>query len=370
MFWLLLPILSVWDFHTLRFQVPVDRNPVPSPGAADIDPFWTQVLMPSETLHTFGLRTYSCRGEGWGPPSMGTPGATQKSYSSFTRSAKPHGTQPVCGFDQPWPVETSTVAKRSLYRAYKRACLHGLTWVRGRPMTPADFPPAVRRRALPHTPTSASLRTDPDPNLIRINSTQKKTRRLRLFSWNAGGMSQARLDELRLWLTEQSVEVAIIVETRWAYTGEWEDQRWQYIHSSPGQGGHGILCMISKQVCPATQLRWQAVIPGRLVHLQLRLRYRNIDVLACYQHVYDQTRNCLHLRKEWWQTFEQYLRALPTRNVLAIAGDFNCGITSLPTQIGSAGYRWDNHFVPSVLHPDHGQLMSIIRSFGLVGLNT
>ena len=137
---------------------------------------------------------------------------------------------------------------------------------------------------------------------------------------------------------EQAIDVAIIVETRWTYTSEWEDNKWCYVHSSPGPGGHGILCLVAKRLCPASQLRWQAVVPGRLIHLQLRLPQRNFDVLACYQHVYDQTRTCLQLRKEWWTTFEEYLRALPTRNVLAIAGDLNCGLPSLPTQIGHGGY--------------------------------
>ena len=183
-----------WVFLTFRQQVLADRNPVPSPGAVvTIEKHWFEDSMPRITLHDYGFKQNSCRGEGWDSSSMGFPGAKPQIASYAFNSAKPLGTQPVIGFDHDWHGEHTAVKKRSIHRAYKRACKQGVAWMRGRPLTPADFPAQVQHSARQHTdhqPRSSG----PDPNLIQLHNKQKRTRRLRLFSWNAGGMSPARLE--------------------------------------------------------------------------------------------------------------------------------------------------------------------------------
>ena len=113
------------------------------------------------------------------------------------------------------------------------------------------------------------------------NQRQCSKRRIQILSWNVGGLSQARLDEVPTWALEQQIGVVTLLETRWPWVSEWEDSRFLYIHSGvPGDRSCGILIMIAKWLCPSSDLRWSESIPGRLLHVQLRLRPRPLDFVS------------------------------------------------------------------------------------------
>lgn len=57
-------------------------------------------------------------------------------------------------------------------------------------------------------------------------------KKLKLFSWNAGGLSSERYWELLRWIDGQQFDVAIVQESRWAHDGEWQLPRWSVIHTA------------------------------------------------------------------------------------------------------------------------------------------
>ena len=156
----------------------------------------------------------------------------------------------------------------------------------------------------------------------RFNDKHCSRRRVQFLSWNVASLSQSKLDEIRIWALEQNISALALLETRWSWSGEWQDEHWQYVHSGdPRSRGSGILIMICRRL--STDLRWRECLPGRLVHVQLRLSPRNLDFLACYQYSFQHNATRQADRLRWWEGFESVLSTLSTRNVLAIAGDFN-----------------------------------------------
>ena len=118
--------------------------------------------------------------------------------------------------------------------------------------------------------------------------------------WNGGGLSLTKLDEIKAWALTQCLDVLVLTETRWSWTNEWTDDTWSYVHvGSPTDRSAGILIMISKRLCTPGALRWHDVIPGRILHVQIRLTNRPIDVIAVYQHAMLHTKQRLQQRVSW-----------------------------------------------------------------------
>ena len=314
----------------------------------------------------------SARGEGcsWTMP------AAEASHLDWAtdfirRDAKPHGTRPVAHSEPLSRALFATrVQKRSIQRAYWRACKDGLAWYKGRCYTPDNFPSQLHRPRPGHTPVTSTL-TSQLSDHRQYNQKQKSHRNLRIFSWNTGGLSQPKLDELRLWLLLQEVDIAILQETHWQWQGEWEDSEWSYMHSGDSDSkGAGILILVRKQCCPASGIRWHDWVEGRLIHLQLRLHPRPVDVVACYQHCLSSQAGRLADRKGWWTKFDTLLRSLPTRHVLAIAGDFNCALPENRPYVGTGNFKWQGNLHCGAQHGDSDQFIRIIRDHGLNALNS
>jgi len=249
----------------------------------------------------------SARGEGCGRPmaSAGVP-LQQWAHDFIDSGTKQHGTRPVTSLAPlSWTPTDNFVEKRSMKRAYTRACRDGVSWYQGRAYTPDDFPVHLRQTQLPDK-SQAALKSSGRKDLHQYNQRQCSKRRLQILSWNVGGLSQARLDEIRTWASEQHIGIITLLETRWPWSSEWEDSSFLYIHSGvPGDRSCGILLMIAKWLCPSCSVRWKESIPGRLLHLQLRLQPRSMDFVACYQYCYNNQPNRLKDRKRWWEHFLQ-----------------------------------------------------------------
>ncbi|CAL1170116.1 unnamed protein product, partial [Cladocopium goreaui] len=170
-------------------------------------------------------------------------------------------------------------------------------------------------------------------DLTRYNRKHCNKRRANFVTWNVAGLSQSKLDEVRHWALTQNITALALVETRWPWTSEWQDPHWQYVHSGdPSSRSSGILIMISRTI--STDLRWRECLPGRLVHVQLRLSPRYLDFLACYQFCFQSNAMRQADRQRWWECLETTLSRLPRRHVLAIVGDFNCSLTRQTHHIG------------------------------------
>ena len=325
---------------------------------AGILPFFLQPILTSDG------------GEGCGH-SMVTTGASSppwlRDLSVF--DAKQHGPRPVATSEHlSWAPTDTSIKKRSIKRAYKRACRDGLCWYRGQRYTPADFPAQLQAQTTmaSHPPC---LTPSGHRDLKQYNGKHGNGRRLQFISWNVASLSQSRLDEIRLWALEQNISALALLETRWSWTGEWQDEHWTYVHSGdPSSRGSGILIMICRKL--GSDLRWRECMPGRLVHVQLRLSPRYLDFLACYQFSFQSNTTRQADRLRWWECFESVLGRLATRHVLAIAGDFNCSLPISTSQVGHPGYQWQGQMSEGTVHGDSDIFIHILRTYDLNVLNS
>ena len=226
--------------------------------------------------------------------------------------------------------------KRALMRAITRAqsSEHNGTFYRGRWKTLAQL------RA-----GHSGARTSPSAGAREISQADQGPRgRLRIVTWNCGGLPSHRYQEFLLWLKEEHragrpVDVACLQETAWTSDSEFMtaqenelDPQWYAIHSGCAMSKTGILCLVSTKCCSPERVRYVAPMPGRL--LQVRLQSEPpLDCLLVYQQAWNPkkfahagvegTRGLLQARQEIWQHIGKWLRAVPARNGCLVVGDFN-----------------------------------------------
>ena len=312
------------------------------------------------------------RGEGCGP-AVATAEVQPDWVQNLIQHSctKQHGIQPTFyGSRQTWRSSMTPVVKRSLKRAFRRSCRDGISWYKGRCLSPSDFPffsssdhicPADAR------PLPASSRHD----VATCNSHNQDHRCLRVMVWNCGGLAVAKLDEIKLWLAQQRIDVALLIETRWTFEGESQDDAWLSIHTgSTSHRGMGILCLVAKRVCKMDQLRWRPIVEGRLLHVQLRMGSRCIDILGCYQHTQASNKLRQQERLSWWNQLDQTLNSLARRNVLIMGGDFNCSLPQASSYTGPAEFRWKGSLTTGAVHADQGHFLRVIKNHGITALNT
>lgn len=320
-------------------------------------------------LHWILQLMESTGGEGCAPV-MGSAGASTMWQQGLIdkMDAKQHDMQPDTSQKLTWSSAHTKVKKRSIRRAFARACQHGLAWYRGRCYTPSDFPNGMHI-APPkiQDPQKSGAARDH----IECNRRHQDSQRLRLFHWNTGGLNFSKLDEIKIWLDAQRIDAAFLTETRMTFEAEWSDANWHHVHTGQGNDrGAGVICLISTRLCTQQQIRWRSVLPGRLMHLQIQGRHRSIDFVGCYQHTQGHTAKRRNERLHWWKQLDTLLRNLATRNTLFLAGDFNTCLPQCSSHAGPSHFRWRGTMTQGAQHEDQGQFMSTLRMHGLVALNT
>lgn len=311
----------------------------------------------------------TARGEGCAPVMGSAEASTDWQQGLIDRmDAKQHDMRPETYQTLTWFPNMASVKKRSLKRAYARACHTGLAWYRGRCYTPSDFPSDMKPPSMKQT---SNMRMDDHSQYLDCNRRHQDPRRFRILNWNTGGLPASKLDEVKIWLESQRIDAAILTETRMTFESEWSDAHWHHIHTGlASDRGAGILCIISKRLCSAQQIRWRSVILGRLLHVQIQGKHRSFDLVGCYQHTQGHTTKRRSERQHWWTQLDAFLHELAHRNILFLAGDFNTSLPQSPAHAGPSHFRWRGAMTPGAQHEDQGQFMATLRMHGLVALNT
>eukprot|EP00435_Cladocopium_sp_Y103_P068199 s396_g31.t1 len=283
-------------------------------------------------------------------------------HHRFGNAAKRHDTGLIATPDnQGTPL--SSIVKRSLKRAHRRALQQGFAWYKGRCYAAADF----SFMPLPQPPATTTTQRA----WTQYNRRHRPRRRVSCLQWNCSGLSSSKLDELKTWLHVQGVQIITLVETRWTFTSEWVDDAWIHLHSGSIDGrGKGILVLIARDFCNANDIRWQEIEVGRLLQVRIPTKSRPLDLVAMYQHVDVRSPQCLAQREAIWHKFDNLLGQVPHRNLLLAMGDYNCNLPECGSFTGSEWYKWRGHLTKGSQHQDSGRLMSILRFHGLTGLNT
>ena len=187
-----------------------------------------------------------------------------------------HGHKPVCwgSFKHLHPHN-----KRSFKRAQVRASRDGFALYKGR----------VFDRQQLGCPMKPTVQAKPSSTRSQPNRT---IRDLRVLAWNSTGLASWKLDELRGWLHGQPFQLVVVSETRWEHDKEWTEDGWFHVACSGNPfRSCGLLVMVRTSFCTSTQISWQSLIPGRLLHLRIHLD-RPLDVIGCYQYTFVNQGSC------------------------------------------------------------------------------
>ena len=270
------------------------------------------VRVPSDSTSGGGLAVNTARKQrGSSPPRWSAP-TLQPPASSFTRSVK-----------------------RAFRRAQNRArsSLNQGTWYRGRWHTTESL-----------GRLSEPLRNNPRHVQPQPPRGRRLTPHLRVFSWNASGLSSAMFQELMAWCDVQAdLDAIIIQETHWHETSDFCTGQWLAMHTSGRHMSHehgrcsGILFLLHRRRFQDPRIL--DIVPGRLALVQAtsKLTQLPVSIVGLYQHVWRSnlpTARNLELRRSLWQQLDQHLLSIPQRHHLLICGDFNSTVRPDSTTVG------------------------------------
>ena len=228
-------------------------------------------------------------------------------------SAKNGGIKPVQQVQQ-----LTKIKKRSLRRAICRANKHGQTMYRGKKLVAnPDLMPCL----------SAS----------KVESVQN---RLTCVTWNVGGLTQVLMAELTTWLdTHKDIKILMLQETHWGSSCDWEANGWFFCHSaSPKPKSGGVLIALRSDIFAKATVRWQEVVPGRLLHVRAFAHQQHVDLLTIYQHALpfggELLEDVMKKRSGLWKELDHQLGSFPARSSVVLGGDLNCVLEASPPHVG------------------------------------
>ena len=356
--------------HT-RSGIASGRNPGPKSGHTACICFLgvvTFCLMQMTAPFTWMPRQLYV-GEGYGIQPWDSMGANfEASHLSNLLGAKLHGQPPIMGsgpVSHPTNMQNmTTIQKRSFKRAYARSLRDGVAWYKGASMTPSDFPAHM---PMPRKPCPSRPAGVPTPAVGAIPHTH----RLNVVQYNVGGLSTHKLEEIKQWGLCVKADIIVLLESRWSFTSEWSDTHWHAMHSGTQTDvADGILVLFRTTVFQTSQLGSAELISGRLVHIRLHYRQRACDLICCYNYADDRTTSRMMLRQQFWTAIDQCIGALPTRNMLLIAGDMNCSLEADDMLVGTRYFTWQGKHHRGPLHRDMHLFHKFLRKHRLTVLNS
>ena len=234
------------------------------------------------------------------------------------------------------------VGKRSFRRAQQRALREGRALYKGRWYTSTQLSSPTTRLF----PTITTKRQKP---LLwqKHPGERQRAGRLKVFSWNSGGLTAGRMDEISSWAKQCCYDIVFVQETRWKLNCSWVCGSFYCVHSGEdtkkGNSWCGLMVMISQRIASPSLIRWATLLPGRLMHIRVHDQHGALDLLNCYQQPLSRDSGLQHTREQVWHGIGQVLHRLPLRNRLLMAGDFNSCLHPRPPWIGQNMMAARNH---------------------------
>ena len=227
-----------------------------------------------------------------------------------------------------WPKHPKGAGKRSYQKALRQAEKNGTAFYKGKSLT---------LRALGGTPATSK----PEPPKRSKPTRNREHDDIRYLSWNAGSLTTAVWEELLSLLETDAysdVKIVVVQETHWRGSWQFSKACWHVVSSGTHEEqGAGVMIMVHSSLCQAKDIRFNEVLPGRLLHVRVPGASFSMDVISFYQYVW-RSRQTLtqnqEQRKSALDSLSKTVSSLPQRNTLIVAGDFNMSLKTDRKYVG------------------------------------
>ena len=315
---------------------------------------WSQIQPYSDMSRMNNSRSLRSRDPRVGPDSTIGPEARSRAKQSGMDYKADDTTQ----------VNFSWIRKRAFRRACRRAAQNGRggTMYRGRWMTTEAL--LGQQQPAGH---SAILR----PTAARSqHQRERKVPRLRVQTYNLGGVNAAVYDTLCAWLrTQPDLDVLFLQEIHFGLgrtESTWAIPGWLFVVApDPSARYSGVGLVISTRIASPQTVSFCTWAPGRILQVRCQGSRVSLDLFSVYQWVRKDSSDeqQAQRRTELWHQLSRAIGNVPRRNLLVIGGDLNSSVISRPGLIGR-GLLSNN----SVKYDP--ELISMIEEHRLCLLNT
>ena len=232
--------------------------------------------------------------------------------------------------------------KRAFRRARRRAEQNGGTEYRGRWRTARELGTTCL-----HPLTETAVARNPKP-AQRMRWTAQP--RLRICSYNVGGVTSEVYDVLHRWLTTRCTDdIVVLQELHWGcgkQDTEWTIPGWTVVVTADAAHLYsGVGIFVSNRIASADQISSHTWIAARLLHVRCSTARLTLDVVGGYQWVWQgdhQQNNSTH-RSSFWCKLSELLQGLPARNMVAVCMDANTPLHPVPGLVGRGVMRTTRH---------------------------
>ena len=227
-----------------------------------------------------------------------------------------------------------------------------------------------------------------------------------MLSWDAGHLGTQQWAEIKAWLNtgaSASCDLLALQETHWNETAEFTVEGWQCVssakkgapraskgkakprqrrrpqHPAPQEDtittaeakvdtgrADGVMLLLSPAIDKKT-IRWKEHLKGRLIQASFSWHGARVHVLIAYPHVWSSQKS-VHQNKEdrakLLGSLASALRAIPARDTLLLAGDFNAQLHANQNLVGRSSTPKENTGVRDE------SFQRFVESHRLVALNT
>ena len=224
-------------------------------------------------------------------------------------------------------LQPKGAGKRSYQKALRQAEKNGTAFYRGKSLT---------LQQLGGTPAALPSESARKPKRAHTHKDE-----IQYLSWNACALTTAVWEELLSLLeTDPFSEVKIVAvqETHWRGSWQFSKSGWHVVSSGThNKQGAGVLIMVHSSLCKAKDIRFNEILPGRLLHVRIPGEKFSLDVISFYQFVWRSKQTLTQSqeqRQDALAKLSQTIAMLPQRNSLLIAGDFNTSLKPDKKHVG------------------------------------
>ena len=174
--------------------------------------------------------------------------------------------------------------------------------------------------------------------------------RLKVRSYNVGGVTSEVYDVMHRWLTTSCQDDVVVVQELHHGCGKtdhgWQIPGWSVMITADARNRYsGVGVFISKRIATEDRISCSTWLQGRLLHVRCFTNRVTIDVVAGYQWVWQgrDHETAVANRSLFWGKLSALLQTLPARNLVVVAMDANTQLQPLPGLIGRGVLRTNQH---------------------------